>query len=232
MRTSMKFLIVSVEMALFLWLVAAVVRAAEFPTLKPTYVPASYADDSSPYSSTRPVRVSMTNRLGQVTTLEYRTPVKVVDANETFDSKTANYATNYDEGELVPINNLPLLSSPARDEDLLPISSTRQVSHTYQANYPAQPQVRYAYQSPTTPIVPVGGCAAPSVVNYAPATSYTVPNYATPVTGVPQTVYRPVQLPVAPVMQPNVAVSSGIYGQPVIYRPGQPLRNVWRYLTP
>ena len=27
-------------------------------------------------------------------------------------------------------------------------------------------------------------------------------------------------------------LSSGIYGQPTVFKPGQPLRNFWRYLTP
>jgi hypothetical protein len=69
------------------------------------------------------------------------------------------------------------------------------------------------------------------VVNLPPTTTYSVPNYSVPVTGVPQTVYRP-QVPLVPVVQSNVQVGAGLYGQPVIYRPGQPVRNAWRWLTP
>src|SRR5687767_5985738 len=143
MRASMKFMMVCGEVLLFGLLVAASLRGAEFPPLKPTYLTASSIAATSPYSVQRPTRVTMTNKLGQVTTLEYRRPVKVVD----------------DAGDdaLVPINDLPLLSTPARAEDLVPISDARTVGYQqHQANYTTQPAVRYAYQAP---IVPVAGCA-------------------------------------------------------------------------
>lgn len=207
MRASMKFVVVTGELILLGLLLAATARAAEFPPIKPTYLVASGTAAASPYSATRPVRVSMVNKLGQVSTLEYREPQRYLD-----------------DEPLLPMNDLPLLSSPARASDLYDDRNIHPIGYTYQSNYASQPQ--------TLPIVPTGNCVAPSVVNYPPVTQYTMPNYAVPVTGVPQTVYRPVA-PLAPVaVQSNVQVGAGIYGQPVIYRPGQPVRNVWRWLTP
>jgi hypothetical protein len=215
MHASMKFAVVCGVL-----IASATARGAEFPAIKPTYVAANYSATASPYSAARPTRVSMTNRLGQVSTLEYRS--------------APQYSDSVQYGALRPINDLPVLSSPARDEDLVPITNLQQVGYQYQANYGAQPQVRYAYQ---TPIVRTGGCAQPvvtqqpAIVSYPPATQYAAPNYAVPYAGAPQVVYRPVG-PVAVPVRPSVQVSAGVYGQPVIYRPGQPVRNAWRWLTP
>lgn len=241
MRSLIKITIVAAEVAAFALLATALVRGEEY--------------------TTRPVRVSMTNKDGQVTTLEYRTPVKIV-------------AQSSDSPPLVSID-----SRPARDADLLPalhrqvdsysdtyaapstslpeITSLREVRYAgqpvssvpavQQASYPVQ-TVNYATSAPTystTPVVQVGNVsplsglpivnyAAPqTVVNYPPTTTYSPVNYQVPVAGVPRTVYSPiVQYPTVPVAQSNVQVGTGIYGQPVIYRPGQPLRNAWRWLTP
>lgn len=211
MRTSMKFIIVTGEVLLFGLLAVASVRGAEFPPIKPTYLVASHTSASSPYASAQPVRVTMVNKDGQVSTLEYRQPDRVVD-----------------EGPLVSINSLP-----ARELDLPTSQDIRPIGYQYQANYPSAPS--------SVPIVRTANCNQPAVVNYAPptvtyppATQYTMPNYAVPVTGVPQTVYRPLVpvAPAAPALQSNLQVGTGIYGQPVIYRPGQPVRNAWRWLTP
>jgi hypothetical protein len=239
MRSLIKFVIVTVEVVAFGLLASAVVRGEEF--------------------TTRPVRVSMTNKDGQVTTLEYRTPVKIVAQSS--DSPPP----------LVAID-----SRPARDADLLPAlhrqvdsyndtyaapsTSLPEITSLREVRYPGQPTpsvqqasyqtqtVNYSPSTPTystTPIgqvgnaVPMSGMptynyAAPqTVVNYPPTTTYSPVNYQVPVTGVPRTVYSPImQTPIMPVAQSNVQVGTGIYGQPVIYRPGQPLRNAWRWLTP
>ena len=210
MRTSMKFIIITGEVLLFGLLTVASVRAAEFPAIKPTYLVASHTSNVSPYAATQPVRVSMVNKDGQMSTLEYRQPQQFVD-----------------EGPMVPIK-----SAPARDYDLAPMNDIRPIGYQYQTNY--------TNTQSGVPVARTAHCSQPGVVNYAPATvayppatQYTMPNYAVPVTGVPQTVYRPlVPIAAAPVAQPNLQVGTGIYGQPVIYRPGQPVRNAWRWLTP
>lgn len=219
MRRSMKIIIVCGEVLLFGLLAVATARAIE-----PTRLATNYDATTSPYSADRPVRVTMTNKLGQVTTLEYRQPVKVVSDRDRFN-----------DSEMRSINELPVLSTPARAEDfdLLPISNVQQVSYQYQANYtPAQSPVQVRYAQPSTlPVTPTTHCMQPPVVTVPPTTTYSVPNYSVPVTGVPQTVYRP-QVPLVPVVQSNVQVGAGLYGQPVIYRPGQPVRNALRWLTP
>lgn len=219
MRRSMKIIIVCGEVLLFGLLAVATARAIE-----PTRLATNYDATISPYAADRPVRVTMTNKLGQVTTLEYRQPVKVVSDRDRFD-----------DSEMRPINELPVLSSPARAEDfdVLPTSNVQQVGYQYQANYtPAQSPVQVRYAQPTTlPVTSTTQCVQPPVVTLPPTTTYSVPNYSVPVTGVPQTVYRP-QVPLVPVVQSNVQVGAGLYGQPVIYRPGQPVRNAWRWLTP
>lgn len=211
MRTSMKLAIVTGEVLLFGLLAAATARAAEFPAIKPTYLVANHTTTASPYAPTRPVRVAMVNKDGQVSTLEYREPQRFID-----------------DGPLVSINSLP-----AREIDLAPAHDIRPIGYQYQSNYPAQ-------QS-SLPLVYTANCNQPGVVNYAPpttvayppATQYSLPNYAVPVTGVSQTVYRPVgPMTPAPVVRTDTQVGAGIFGQPVIYRPGQPLRNAWRWLTP
>ncbi len=217
MRRSMKIMIVCGEVLLFGLLAVATARAIE-----PTRLATNYNATTSPYTADRPVRVTMTNKLGQVTTLEYRQPAKVV-------------SNRFDDSEMRSINELPVLSSPARAEDfdLLPMSNVQQVGYQYQANYtPAQAPAQVRYAQPTTlPVTSTNTCVQPTVVNLPPTTTYSVPNYSVPITGVPQTVYRP-QVPLVPVVQSNVQVGAGLYGQPVIYRPGQPLRNAWRWLTP
>jgi hypothetical protein len=211
MRTSMKFIIVTGEVLLLGLLAAAGARGAEFPPIKPTYLMAQQASSVSPYTPAKPVRVTMVNKDGQVSTLEYREPQRFVN-----------------DGPLVPINSLP-----ARELDLPTTQDIRPIGYQYQSNYPST-------TTATVPIRNVAHCNQPAVVNYAPAavayppaTQYSMPNYAVPVTGVPQTVYRPVApVAVAPVVQNNLQIGAGLYGQPVIYRPGQPVRNAWRWLTP
>ena len=231
MRKRMSWIVVAGEVLVFGLAAAAVANGQEYPALRPTYVPVSQQSANSPYAASQPVRVSMTNRTGQVTTLEYRQPVKVVSYNE-----------NYDDG-LVPVSSLPVLSTPAREQDLVEMRSDRR-----EVRYLSQPTSQPT--STSLPIVQTAGtCYRPgTVVNYAPAPSYTTPNYATtgyavpgytvpgysvPNYVVPQTTYRPLPgQPVTPVVDPNLQVAKGIYGQPTIYRPGQPVRNALRYLTP
>jgi hypothetical protein len=258
MKSLVKMLVVTVEVVAFGWLAVAVARGQEFASTVLTATPTAV---QSPYANDRPVRVSMTNKLGQVTTLEYRTPVKIVSQGSAQDDR------------VVAID-----SRPARDTDLWPaysppgnyaavdaslpeITSLRNVSTTPTERYAAPPVRQVNYQTaslqPSAPtarsvsysapsVVPVantvmlngstncGNCGAPTMVSYPPPTTYSVPNYQAPITGVPRTVYSPMvqQIPVTPVAQSNVQVGAGIWGQPVIYRPGQPLRNAWRWLTP
>jgi hypothetical protein len=47
---------------------------------------------------------------------------------------------------------------------------------------------------------------------------------------VPVRALRPIVPPVAPA--PGYVVGRGLIGQPKLYVPGQPVRNVLRYLTP
>ncbi|HTN73677.1 MAG TPA: hypothetical protein VL096_00465 [Pirellulaceae bacterium] len=206
MRSTMKWILVTSQVVICGLVGSAVASGAEFS-------PLNYAN-SSAYTSAQPTRVTMTNRDGQVTTLEYRKPVRVV-----------SYEQESQYNGLQPVTSVPVFSTPAREEDLVPL----------RANYPelsSLRDVRYTTQQPITPINYTA--PAPSrVVNYAPAPTYTVPNYSVPITSAPQTVYSPiVTTPVMPVANPNVQVSAGVYGQPVIYRPGQPVRNALRYLTP
>ena len=78
---------------------------------------------------------------------------------------------------------------------------------------------------------------APATVyqqQYAPAQQYAAPQ-AAPVmpqygVGTGQFSYRPL-LPIA--QQPAaVQVGQGILGQPTVYVPGQPVRNLFRYISP
>ena len=69
-----------------------------------------------------------------------------------------------------------------------------------------------------TPVPP-----APAITSYYPVGA---PQVAYP----PYTVYRPV-LPVAR-MPASYYVGPGVLGQPKLYVPGQPVRNLLRYLSP
>lgn len=230
----MKLIMVVGEVVFFGLVATSLVRGAEFPALRPTFVAARPAPAASP------VRVSMTNSHGQVTTLEYHSPVRVIGQNEPIDDG------------LVPIRNLPVLSSPARETDLPLDQNVRSINYQ-QPLYPeitslspvryagqpvsaAYPQTSYYPQTSVagTPLRPVANCACQTPVNNAAAyppvlSGYPMPGYV----GAPQTVYSPLT-PITPVTvaQSNIQVGSGIYGQPVIYRPGQPVRNAWRWLTP
>lgn len=228
----MKLIIVAGEIIFFTMLAAAAARGQEFPPLpqRPTVVAARPLSGGSA-SPAQPVRVTITNDVGQTTTLEYRTPVRIVA--DSVDS-------DFDEGQLVPLKELPVLSTPARSEDLQQVnyqSPLTEITSLREVRYEGQPT--YAQPVSTLPLVPTGGPPAATysyapqttVTQYAPAPTYAAPNYSVPVTGVPQTVYRPVTT-LPPVVRNDVQIGSGIYGQPTIYRPGQPLRNILRWLTP
>ncbi len=219
MRKSMSWIVLVGEVVLFGIAVSAVARSEEYRAMQPTRVPVSQTYTSSPYTNSQPVRVSMKNAQGQVTTLEYRQPVRVVA-----------YEQPLDDG-IVPLSSLPVLSSPARESDLVEMRSDRR-----EVRYVAQPAA--ADTAPSLPVMQIGGPYQPTtgpVVNYGPPSSYTysAPMYNAPNYGVPQTMYRPVPAqPIVAVADPSLQVSKGIYGQPTIYRPGQPVRNFFRYLTP
>jgi hypothetical protein len=204
----MKLIIVSAELLLFVLIATAGLHGAE----RPTFVAAKQTA-ASPYAVQQPTRVILTSSQGDETTLIYRRPAPLADGTE----------------HLIPLDSLPIVSLPARDSDFAPTTPVRQTSFTYQANY--SPQLVNANQ----PLVPVANCNCqpPVATGYAPTTQYAMPGYNGPIAGAPQVVYRPVA-PVVPaaVVQTDVQVGRGVYGQPVIYRPGQPLRNAWRWLTP
>lgn len=233
MRTTFQWILLTGEVLLFGLGLTAIAQSAEFPPLKPTYVAANHGSTISPYASAQPVRVTMTNRDGQTTTLEYRKPVKVVSYENEL----------YDDG-LVPVSSLPVLSSPAREEDLVDIANLREVRYVQQTptntiqtvgnqQRTSLPAMNSPHIVPVGAYAPVGSLPAGTVVNYAPTTTYSVPNYNVPITGGVQTVYQPVtSVPMMAAANPDVQVGKGIYGQPVIYRPGQPVRNAMRYLTP
>jgi hypothetical protein len=150
--------------------------------------------------------------------LEYRRPAPLVSREEA-------------DSDLIPISSLPVSSTPAREEDLQRYPDFDQAQQVrYVATAAATPPIHQTNYQPA----PVCNCPQPAsgnYVQYVPAPTYALPNYNQPVVGSPYTVYSPVA-PLAPAVQPNVQVGAGIYGQPVIYRPGQPLRNAWRWLTP
>lgn len=82
---------------------------------------------------------------------------------------------------------------------------------------------------PATTYVPsttVPYVSAPAVVSYTPTTVVT----PTPTVPVVRAGFPPV-LPISSTDRP-VMVSQGLLGQPVVYVPGQPVRNFLRYLTP
>lgn len=233
MRTTFQWMLVTGEVLLFGLGLTALAHSAEFPPLKPTYVAANASAVNSPFTSAQPVRVTMTNRDGQTTTLEYRKPVQVV-----------SYESELHDDGLVPVSSLPVLSSPAREEDLVDITNVREVRYVQQTplntiqtignpQRTSLPVMNSANIVPVGSYVPVGSMPAGTVVNYAPTTTYSVPNYNVPITGGVQTVYQPItSVPMTAAANPEVQVGKGVYGQPVIYRPGQPVRNAMRYLTP
>jgi hypothetical protein len=223
MRNGMNLLIVAGEVLLFSLVVTALAAAAQPVVLHP-----GPASASSPFAAAQPVRVTMTNQHGQVTTLEYREPIRIVAARA--------------EEPLPSINELPVVRLPARDDDLVSLRPVTQASYapasydaaSHAATPPASYAVHQAHYAPAASVAPslvYTQHSTPGATVLPPPTRYTVPNFQTPVTGAPHTVFYPVA-PVTPVMQSNVQVGRGIYGQPIIYRPGQPLRNALRWLTP
>ncbi len=93
---------------------------------------------------------------------------------------------------------------------------------------------------PVTSYVPdVPSCTthcAPAVVHYAsaPRTTYLAP--AAPHVTYYVPVAQPYTVSFAPAAQPRVAYYGvagwSLYGTPKVYVPGEPVRNVWRAITP
>jgi hypothetical protein len=102
---------------------------------------------------------------------------------------------------------------------------------SYSAYYPSTvtyyspaPQVTYAPAAPVTYYSPV----TPQVTYYAPAPTYTT-FYASPTVQPYATYY-------APAVQPTVVyygyAGRSVFGAPRVYVPGQPVRNVFKAITP
>jgi hypothetical protein len=203
----MKWTLTIAEVTLFALAAAAIAGAAERP-LNVVHLRAERAANcTSPYTPAQAVS-GPAQLVARTSATERILDVRPARESDLFPS--ADRVAHYQQP------SYPEITTLAR-----PIAQSHPSSAVHQANYAAS---ALPSRAPTTYAGPV------TRVQYAPAPAYTAPQYAAPVIGVPHTVYSPVA-PLTPV-RADVQVGRGIYGQPVIYRPGQPLRNAWRWLTP
>jgi hypothetical protein len=186
------------------------VEAAEFPPLRATHVAARQECAESPYAQSR--GATLVARQQPAATLVQRQPV-----------------------QLGPQNALPIYSSPAREADVAQFPEITALGGSrYAGALPASQyrQVGYApAASPQVAQIPAYA-APPQAAYYAPAPAHGAPQLAASQIAPPRVVYSPVAPFPSTVVRTDVQVGTGIYGQPVIYRAGQPLRNAWRWLTP
>jgi hypothetical protein len=204
MRTCWKWIVVAGEVLLFGLAACAVSQAQQYPRLPVTYMQPVQNSEESPYATSDAYRTTarLVPRDGQGTVLVQRTPAR--------------------EADLLPLDRACDVKYP----EITALART-----TNRAQPLATPYQRVNYRSSSaTAAIPAAYTDQATSMQYPPATVYSAPNYSVPVVGAPQTVLRPVTP--APIVRTDVQVGTGIYGQPVIYRQGQPLRNVWRWLTP